>query len=150
MGGSKDPRTRAQLDHAVTRTLTVLVGVSLVALLVGSTAAGSSPHDTSKGTHPAFSMAGSAPLSRHVAIDPPARGFSTGTPKRLPKPVSEIVSDRTASSSTWKNTDGSITVRNYAAPHYYRSSSSAQWQPIDTKLSSVSGKPGWWESGANN
>src|SRR5262249_13809659 len=33
--------------------------------------------------------------------------------------VREITADRTAMSSTWENSDGSVSVRQYLAPHFY-------------------------------
>lgn len=59
----------------------------------------------------------------------------------------EIVSQRTATSSTWRNPDGSITVDRYLAPRYYKSG--GRWQPIDTTLTRDSTDSSVWRSGAN-
>src|SRR5512146_2393006 len=56
-----------------------------------------------------------------------ASSFGAGHPQ--PKPVREIVADRTATTSTWRNSDGTLSVRSYLAPHFYKSASSG-WQPI--------------------
>jgi len=79
-----------------------------------------------------------------------AGGSSTGLSRPAPKPVSEIVADRTATSATWKNSDGSITVKDYAAPHFYKPSATTGWTPITTALSAVAGQSGRWRSGANS
>jgi hypothetical protein len=57
-----------------------------------------------------------------------AGGYSVYLENRKPpKLVSEIVADRTATSSTWRDADGSITVRQYAAPHFYKPAGSSGW-----------------------
>jgi hypothetical protein len=63
----------------------------------------------------------------------------------MPRPVRELVADRTATSSTWLNSDGTLTVRRYLAPHFYRSASGA-WLPISPVLAATSGKAGWWHA----
>jgi RHS repeat-associated protein len=60
-----------------------------------------------------------------------------------------MVSRRSATSTTWKNADGSITVHNYSAPQFYRPSSRAGYVPIHTALAPVAGKQRW-RSGAND
>jgi RHS repeat-associated protein len=67
----------------------------------------------------------------------------------MPTAVKEITADRTASTSTWRNSDGSLSVRRYLTPHFYKTASGA-WSSIDPSLSPVAGKPGWWRSGANS
>lgn len=69
-------------------------------------------------------------------------------PHPQPHLVSEIVADRTATSETWRGADGSVWVRRYAAPHYFRLAGSTSWLPIDTTLSKDS--VGRLSSGANS
>jgi RHS repeat-associated protein len=69
--------------------------------------------------------------------------------RSAPKPVQELVSQRTAFTSTWRDSDGSISVKSYLAPHFYQDSS-GHWSPIDSNVSAVKGRPGWFQSGANS
>jgi RHS repeat-associated protein len=90
-------------------------------------------------------------LNRPMPRAGKAKGYSAGlTPRQPPRAVAEIVKDRTATSSTWRDVNGSITVRRYLEPHFYKPSPSAGWAPIDTALTAVAGRPGWWRSGANS
>jgi RHS repeat-associated protein len=90
----------------------------------------------------------SSPL-RHPAVRlPGGQGSRTRSLSHTPKPVKEIVADRTATSSTWRDSDGSLSVRQYLAPRFYRSKSG--WQPISTALKGVPGQAGWWKSAANS
>ncbi|MFD4909718.1 RHS repeat-associated core domain-containing protein [Kitasatospora purpeofusca] len=73
---------------------------------------------------------------------------ATRTAARESKAVGELVAARTENSSTWRNPDGSISVRQYLEPQYYRDGS--EWQPISTALKGVPDKPGWWTSTANS
>ncbi|MGI5185565.1 RHS repeat-associated core domain-containing protein [Dactylosporangium sp. CA-152071] len=66
-----------------------------------------------------------------------------------PTAVQEIVAGRTAYTSTWRNSDGSRSVRRYATPQFYRTPAGT-WSSIDPSISPASGKPGWWTSGANS
>ncbi|MFG2040777.1 RHS repeat-associated core domain-containing protein [Dactylosporangium sp. NPDC048998] len=83
------------------------------------------------------------------ATQSPQGSFSPAGSRERPKPVQEIVSERTASTSTWRNSDGSRSVHQYLAPKYYQTSSGG-WEPIDSSLSPVPGEPGSWQSGAND
>ena len=66
----------------------------------------------------------SAPLSRPAAKVPAGGGSgSSGLLAGVPKPVKEIVTDRTTSTSTWQNANGTLTVRRYLTPHFYKSAS---------------------------
>jgi RHS repeat-associated protein len=67
----------------------------------------------------------------------------------MPKHLKEIVADRTATSATWRNTDGSMTVEKYLAPHFYRAASGG-WQPIVTTLAAVPGQAHTWRSSSNS
>jgi len=110
---------------------------------------------------PATAQAAAVPAHRHVVplVSPklhrpvpkvPGGGGSSRAPVRQPKMLSEIVADRTATSSTWRDAGGARTVREYATPHFYRPSRSSGWQPIVTSLSPVAGRAGWFRSGANS
>ena len=92
----------------------------------------------------------SAPLSR-PAVKVPAGGGSGsgGLSAGVPKPVKEIMADRTATSSTWQNANGTLSVRRYLAPHFYKSTSGT-WLPIDPVLAPTAGQPGWWHSQAGS
>jgi len=73
-----------------------------------------------------------------------------GSARSLAKPVREIVADRTATTSTWVDSNGQLSVRRYLAPHFYKKSGSSGWVPISTSLSSISGQAGWWHTTADN
>ncbi|MFF7474607.1 RHS repeat-associated core domain-containing protein [Streptomyces sp. NPDC008092] len=62
--------------------------------------------------------------------------------------MSEVVADRTAFTSTWRNSDGSLSVRHYFTPHFYKGAGGT-WSKIDTKLA-PSSQEGWWQSGSNS
>ena len=92
----------------------------------------------------------SAPLSRPAAKVPVGGGSgSSGLLAGVPKPVKEIVADRTATTSTFQNANGTLTVRRYLAPHFYKSASGA-YQPIDPTLAPTAGQRGWWHSQASS
>jgi len=66
-----------------------------------------------------------------------------------PKRVRERIEDRSASTETWENDDGTLGVVAYASPHYYKPDrSAAAWQPIDTGLAATPGTAGVWHSKA--
>jgi RHS repeat-associated protein len=66
-----------------------------------------------------------------------------------PTAVQEIVAERTAFTSTWRNSDGSLSVRRYLTPQFYKTAAGT-WSSVDPSLSPVADKPGWWRSGANS
>ncbi len=90
----------------------------------------------------------SSPLKHPAAKLPGGQGSGTRAPSRAAKPVKEIVADRTATSSTWWDSDGSLSVRQYLAPRFYHSKSG--WQPVNSALKGVPGQAGWWKSAANS
>lgn len=92
----------------------------------------------------------SSALTKRVAETPQGQYRADGSqqPKK-PTAVSEIVADRTASTSTWRNSDGSLSVRQYTTPQFYKDSAGA-WSPIDSNLSPIASEPGWWQSKANS
>lgn len=57
---------------------------------------------------------------------------------------------RTATTSTWLDDDGSMSVREYAVPHFFRAVGSSTWQPIDTTLVTDGGQGGVVHSRANS
>lgn len=65
------------------------------------------------------------------------------------KKVKELIARRTASSSTWLNEDGSISVEKYLVPRFY-DAGKGRWKAIDSGLSRVPGTEGSWRSGANS
>src|SRR5215468_12320633 len=121
--------------HRRVRLVAPMVAVCMTAALctaaapAAAAAAFSGPHQVSLLT--------SAPLKRPLPEIP--GGGSGGDVLRhgLPRPVGEIVADRTGTSSTWRNADGTLSVRRYLAPHFYRSGASG-WQPISSRLTAVS------------
>jgi RHS repeat-associated protein len=132
-----------------------LVVLAAVAGLVSTSAAGLTPQPASASTgaaRPHRLALLQSPRVRRVAPKAAAGGYSPAATraKRPPRLVSEIVADRTATSSTWRDAGGALTVQEYAAPHFYRRPGSATWVPIDTDLEAVAGKPGWWRSAANS
>jgi len=80
-----------------------------------------------------------APLESPAPVDiaPVAPGglFESVEPPAIP--VEELVGSRTASSDTWRNSDGSLTVTTYALPHYFESAAGGGFEPIDTTLVEV-------------
>jgi RHS repeat-associated protein len=123
---------------------TVCLSVSSAAAAVPLTSRGSAP------AHVAPQLLRSSPLARPAVKLPPGGGATADSPARqLPRPVSEIVADRTATTSTWRNSDGTLSVRRYLAPHFYRTGS-AGWQPVSTRLAAVRGRAGWWQTTANS
>lgn len=52
-------------------------------------------------------------------------------------PVEELVDARTALSDTWVNSDGSLTVRSYALPRYFKGDGDVGFIPIDSSLVSA-------------
>lgn len=145
-------RSRAHRFARCRLWLSGLLALSFVSSGVGRAEASTSPPNPSPAVvlaQPAPSLA-SPKVVRPAPVVPAARGYSTGLPSPAPTRVSEIVTERTATSSTWKNSDGSRTVRSFASPQFYRPRPSADWEPIDTALTAVAGEPGRWRSGANS
>ena len=100
------------------------------------------------GPQPAQLLA-SPPVSQPAVSAPQGKYAAVGLAQSKPTQVEEIVADRTAQTSTWRDSDGSLTVHTYAVPHFYQTSGGG-YAPIDSSLSPVPGKPGWWQSGANS
>jgi len=108
--------------------------------------------------HNASAKAGALPKSAALvkpALTVPGQraagvaGVSSRKAKQLPTPVAEIVAKRTATTSTWRNADGSLSVRYYLTPQFYKTAAGS-WSPIDSNLAPVASQPGWWRSGAND
>ncbi len=88
-------------------------------------------------------------IERPVPEAPQGRFAKDGGHRPAPKRVRERVEERSASSETWENDDGTLGVVTYASPHYYKPDpSSSAWQPIDTGLAATPGKAGVWHSKA--
>jgi hypothetical protein len=79
---------------------------------------------------------------------PTGRSATDVSRHKPPTPEGELVTQRTTYSSTWRNVDGSLSVRQYLTPQFYKTSSGV-WSPIDPTLSPVAGKPRWWQATAN-
>jgi RHS repeat-associated protein len=91
----------------------------------------------------------SSPHTNRPKLKETSRSQSASPTPDGPKKVKEIVRDRTATSSTWRNSDGSVTVEEYLAPRFYKTAD-GQWKPIETELTSVPGKAGTWVAAANS
>jgi hypothetical protein len=129
-------------------TVVVSVVSLLLSLLVLVQPAGAAVVSSAKPYH--LSLLPSAKVHRAAVHAPAAGGATAGPAAPAPQPISEITQDRTATSSTWRNTNGSVTVRQYAEPHFYQSAGSTSWQQIDSRLVPVSGEAGWWRSAGNS
>lgn len=129
------------------------VPIAAFSLVVGSVPAVAAPSLPSAAvSHSAFrpgvpKLLTSARLNRPVPRVPggSGAGISSGV---MSQPVREFVRDRTATTSTWVNADGSMTVRRYLGPHFYKSGSG--WLPISPVLARTVGRAGWWHSRANS
>lgn len=122
-----------------------VVGVSAVALVAGGLAA--VPLTLREAADPLLT---SASRSRPDPVVP--AGVSRGV-QELSEPVvdHELVAERTAMSSTWANTNGSVTVRSFAQPQFFQPSATAEFRPIDTQLVRAGDRDsGWWASGDNS
>jgi len=124
--------------------LCALLAAVVVAVTSSPTVAAPASRSASGGQPPIVS----APLARRVPGTPGGGSGTAALRQVIPRPVREIVADRTAVSSTWQNANGTITVRRYLAPHFYRSGSG--WLPVGPVLAPTSGRPGWWHSEANS
>ncbi|WP_344617325.1 RHS repeat-associated core domain-containing protein [Dactylosporangium salmoneum] len=91
----------------------------------------------------------SAPLAKPVVKAPAGRSATDVARHKQPTPEGELLTQRTTYSSTWRNVDGSLSVRQYLTPQFYETASGV-WSPIDSTLSPVPGKPGWWQATANS
>lgn len=126
--------------------------VTAVALAAGSMPAVAMPTRPASTSFPtSVPEALHSALLTHRAAKVPSGGGSgsSGLLAGVPKPVKEIVADRTAISSTWQNANGTLTVRRYLAPHFYKSASGG-WLPVDPVLAPTPGQAGWWHSQAGS
>jgi len=133
----------------VRRWLVVVVAAGLCgALLTAVPAAASTAPAPAPAPAETVTPLASPPLALPVPSVPAGR-FATST-AATPTPVSEIVADRTATSSTWVASNGGRIVEQSATPQFYQPAGSSSWLPIDTALSAVAGQAGWFESAANS
>lgn len=125
----------------------VVTSIVTVCLVVGSllapVTAVASPEASVRATQQLLSSAATelSPRGGHGT-------FTPNSPGPAPTPVAERTDLRTATTSTWKNSDGSMSVRQYSTPKFFRTPASKILVPIDEPLmrSSVD-EDGWWESG---
>jgi hypothetical protein len=66
-----------------------------------------------------------------------------------PVRVRELVDARTASSDSWVNDDGSLSVRSFAVPRYYQAEGESAWVDIDTTMVADESAKGRMRSKAN-
>lgn len=66
-----------------------------------------------------------------------------------PERVRELPEQRTATTDTWENADGSRSVTVSSTSRYYQPVGSLEWLPIDTAIVRDSDRRGWLRSSAN-
>ena len=118
--------------------------VSLVASVLPISSADAAPIAANDSSEQQTTLLSSPEVKQ---LKPHASGRN-GAAKRHgePKKVRELKDRRSASSATWVNNDGSLTVERYLAPRYFKEG--GDWKPINTDLSRVPGTDEW-TSGAN-
>lgn len=94
-------------------------------------------------------LVASAPLPRAEPPQVPVGASGLAAPA-LSEPVRELVELRTASTETWDTADGLRLVRQFDHLRYFQRPGTTEWSAIDTSLSAVPGRPGWWASGPND
>jgi hypothetical protein len=67
-----------------------------------------------------------------------------------PTPVRELVEERTATSETWLNADGTRTLQAYREPKFFQPFGSKGFVPIDSSLVADETHPGWVRNAANS
>ncbi|MFC4244335.1 PA14 domain-containing protein [Gryllotalpicola reticulitermitis] len=140
-----DKRRRNNFSFAIWCVVLTLVIIATATPITGDQAQAVTPgHSTAPGSiH-------SPRLSKRSATVPRGTFTSTSSAK-LPEAANEITADRTASTSTWQNSDGSLSIREYDQPHFYKPQGSSSWTPIDSSLTRDAGRDDpSWHSGANN
>src|SRR6478752_6792165 len=65
-------------------------------------------------------------------------------------PVRELVGERTASSETWLNADGTRTLQSYREPKFYEPQGSKGFVVIDSSLVVDDAHPGWVRNAGNS
>ncbi len=63
-------------------------------------------------------------------------------------PVEELVELRTADTETWRNVDGSTTVRSFSEERYFQPEGSKGWSAIDPTVVADDLRPGWFRNAA--
>lgn len=140
-----EARYRRMYCHILVMASVVLAAVGVS---VGRTSAWASGSGALSSAKHRVALIRSPPPSHGTLALPASHGFTAAVERRSPQPVSEVVNDRTALSSTWRDSDGSLSVRRYLAPHFYRSAST--WRPINITLASLPGRPTLWRSRTNS
>jgi RHS repeat-associated protein len=136
----------------VRRLAAVGCALTLLAGLANATGVSSTSPSPSAAPRPGTSLLKSPTLAASAGHTvAPAGQYVAGRsrPAKQPTPVQEIVADRTATTSTWRDSDGSLSVRHYLTPQFFETAAGT-WSPIDSNLSPVAAEPGWWQSGANS
>jgi RHS repeat-associated protein len=139
-------RLFARARNSLAWPLCVTVAAVTVAITSGPAVAAQHPVPARSAPQSLRSSALAVPAVTH-----PAGGGASpsAAARRQVRPVKEIVADRTATTSTWQDSDGTLSVRRYLAQHFYRAGKSG-WQPIDSRLAAMPGQAGWWQTTANN
>jgi RHS repeat-associated protein len=65
-------------------------------------------------------------------------------------PVTELVGERSATSETWLNSDGTRSMTSYREPKFFQAAGSKEWSPIDSSLVADEAHPGWVRNAANS
>lgn len=138
---TRDSRPKARWRRRAVAPLASMVVLSSLSMSVA-------PAVASQGSVVPPGVTASAPLPRVEPPQMPTGKFTEGK-VALGQPVRELADNRTASTETWENTDGTRTVRQFAHGRHFQRPGSTDWSPIDSSLSAVPGRPGWWASGSN-
>ncbi|MFJ8582939.1 RHS repeat-associated core domain-containing protein [Micromonospora sp. NPDC093277] len=139
-------RARALRGWTAAATAAVVLSAGLVVVSDSGAVATQGPAASSQPP----GLLSSAPVNQPIA-QAPAAAFGAGDIARKPSAgARELVQRRTATSAVFENANGSLTVRSYAEPHFYRPSGSSAWQEIDSDLAPISARPGWSRSKGNS
>ncbi|MGH9119130.1 MAG: hypothetical protein ACRD0A_14990, partial [Acidimicrobiales bacterium] len=62
----------------------------------------------------------------------------------------EVVDQRSADRTVFRNTDGTLTLQAWGEPRFYQPAGSEAWEPIDNRLVADEDRPGWLRNEANS
>ncbi len=103
--------------------------------------------------HPSSQEAADPKPSERLVVPeievPEGRVPIDGQVGKEPTKLRELTDERTATSATWENTDGSYTIEQHVAPIHFLADTGS-WQKIDTRLERLPGSDDRWSSGENS